>query len=219
MNRKYLRRFENLIMITFPVVLFAGCAGSDIKPLVEEKPAASYSVYTNPIPELELEGISILNSLPDDKDPAISDDTPSSLSENNMNTEEQHVASTDDNTASIIEAPETSILYFATDDYQLLTEQQDALKQYVKFLMANPNITLVINGHADIRGTESYNQTLSDKRAQSVYDLLIAEGVPPNQLTTVGFGELQPLQNENHWDENRRVELQFESPVVLSSRQ
>jgi len=50
MNRKYLRRFENLIMITFPVVLFAGCAGSDIKPLVEEKPAASYSVYTNPMP-------------------------------------------------------------------------------------------------------------------------------------------------------------------------
>lgn len=219
MNRKNLRRFENLIMITFPVVLFAGCAGSDIKPLVDEKPTASYSVYTNPILELELQETSIVNSLPDDKDPAISDDTPSSFSENDMNTEERHVASKDDNTASIIETPETSILYFATDDYQLLTEQQNALKQYVKFLMANPNITLVINGHADIRGTESYNQALSEKRAQSVYDLLIAEGVPTNQLATMGFGESQPQQDENQWHENRRMELQFESPVVLSSRQ
>lgn len=218
MNRKNLHRFENLIMITFPVVLFAGCAGSDIKPIDEEKSTASYSVYTNPLPETELLEISTQIPAAYDMDPAIHDDTPSGISENDINTEEQVVASTDDNNGSTIEIPETSILYFATDDYQLLSEQQDALKQYVKFLIANPNITLVINGHADIRGTESYNQALSEKRAQSVHDLLIAEGVPTNQLTIMGFGELQPLQDKNHWDENRRVELEFENPVMMSSR-
>ena len=220
MNRNNLHRFENLIMITFPVVLFAGCAGSDIKPIVEEKPTASYSVYTNPLPETELLEISTQIAAVNDMDPAISDDTPSGVSENDIiNTDDQDVASTDDNNGSTVEIPETSILYFATDNYQLLTEQQDTLKQYANFLLANPNITLVINGHADIRGTETYNLSLSEKRAQSVHDLLIAEGVPTNQLTMMGFGELQPLQDENHWDENRRVELEFESPVVLSARQ
>lgn len=218
MNRKNLHRFENLIMITFPVVLFAGCAGSDIKPIVEEKPTASYSVNTNPLPETELLEISTQIPAAYDMDPAIHDDTPSGISENDINTEEQVVASRDDNNGSTIEIPETSILYFATDDYQLLTEHQNALKQYAVFLLANPNISLVINGHADIRGTESYNQVLSEKRAQSVHDLLIAEGVPTNQLTIMGFGELQPLQDENHWDENRRVELEFENPVMMSSR-
>lgn len=218
MNRKNLHRFENLIMMTFPVVLFAGCAGSDIKPIVEEKPTASYSVYTNPLPETELLEISTQTPPTNDVDPAISDDTPSGISENDIKTNEQDVASTDANNGSTIEVPETSILYFATDDYQLLTEQRNVIKQYAIFLLANPNITLVINGHADIRGTESYNLTLSEKRAQSVYDLLIAEGVPTNQLTTMGFGELQPQQDENHWDENRRVELEFENPVMMSSR-
>ena len=219
MNRRNLQRFENLIMITFPIVMFAGCAGSDTKPVIAEKPAVTYATYSNPLPEQEFPEISTAMPLADEIDPAISDDTLPDLSDENVTAKKQHVTGTNDSDIATIQTPNTSILYFETDRFQLRSAQQETLQQYVKFLLANPTITLVINGHADIRGTEQYNQTLSEKRAQSVYDLLVANGVPPGQLTTMGFGELQPLNDENQWNENRRVELEFENPVILSSRQ
>jgi peptidoglycan-associated lipoprotein len=218
MNRTNLHRFENLIMITFPIVLFAGCAGSDIKPVVAEKPVATYVTYVNPLPEPDLLEISTVMPSPDETDPSIRDDNQQEISR--LSTEERPpIDTTSDGTSTVLPTPATSILYFDTDKHQLRTEQHEALKQHADFLIANPHITLVINGHADKRGTEPYNQTLSEKRAQSVYDLLIALGVPQTQLTRMGFGELQPLQDENQWDENRRVELEYENPVMLSSRQ
>ena len=78
-------------------------------------------------------------------------------------------------------------------------------------------MSLVINGHADARGTESYNQTLSEKRAQAVYEMLVESGVPENQLKKFGFGEHFPQYDVNNWDENRRVELEFSNPVLVSS--
>lgn len=221
MNRKNLHRFENLIMLTFPIVLFAGCAGSDIKPTTEETPVAIYTSHGNPLPEHETLEISTVMPVPDHTnytDPSISDVGQSEImSESTGEDSQAAVDDTTSHTASRI--PETSILYFGTNDYQLRGEQRDALKQTAEFLVANPGITLVINGHADERGTERYNQSLSEKRAQSVYDALISLDVPQNQLTTMGFGELQPMHDESQWDENRRVELEFENPVMLSSRQ
>ena len=186
MNRKNLHRFENLIMVTFPIALFAGCAGSDIKPMVEEKPVATYADYNNPLPEQELLEISAVMPAPDYTDPSISDDNQREESSVN-NSAAPQVTTASDNSSTTPQIPETSILYFETNEYQLLTDQQEALKQHAEFLIANPRITLVINGHADIRGTERYNQSLSEKRAQSVYEILIALGVPQNQLTTTGI--------------------------------
>ena len=218
MNRENLHRFENLIMITFPIVLFAGCAGSDIKPTAEQKQVATYTSYDNPLPEHELLEIGTIMPVPDYTDPSISDVGQSEVVSESTG-EESQVAVEDSTTDTAPQIPETRILYFGTNDYQLLSEQRDALKQYAEFLAANPGITLVINGHADERGTERYNQSLSEKRAQSVFDTLISLGVPQKQLITIGFGELQPMHDESIWDENRRVELEFENPVMMSSRQ
>jgi len=218
MNRKNLRRFENLIMITFPIVLFAGCAGSDIKPTAIENPIATYTSDDNPSPDQDLLEISSVVPAPDYTDPSVSNEAQREVMIEEGTDEASQVAA-DDVTADMeTQIPETSILYFETNRYQLLGEQHSMLKQYAEFLAANPGITLVINGHADIRGTEQYNQNLSEKRAQSVYEALVSLGVPQNQLSTMGFGEQQPLHDENKWDENRRVELEFESPVMLSSR-
>ena len=113
--------------------------------------------------------------------------------------------------------PETKIFYFDTNDHTLSAEQRNTLKEHAEFLKSNPGSILVINGHADERGSEKYNQTLSEKRALETLNILIELGVAEDQLVTKGFGEMVPMHAENNWDENRRVELEYADPVVLSS--
>lgn len=223
MNRKKIRFIENMIIVTFPVVLFAGCAGSDIKPGVEEKPMATYSEYENPLPEKDLMEISTAYDTSNEAELTVSAVTPVS------DTTVDHEQTTEDHeqtTQSVIQAnsstpelPNNNLLRFGTDKHELVDNQRIELKQHAEFLIANSDMILVINGHADIRGTEDYNQALSEKRAQAVYDLLIEMGVSQGQLKKVGFGEHQPMHDENDWDENRRVELEFRDPVMVSSMQ
>ena len=243
MNRKKLRFIENMIIITFPVVLFAGCAGSDVKPTMEDQSIATYSDYNNPIPESDLMDISTAYDAASESELSVSEDTSSNAvseasqtSHNDTDTASHDSApytpysetnlGQEPNTQSVLHAtnsapvlPVNNIIKFDTDKHQLLDDQQTELKQYAEYLLANPGMILVINGHADVRGTEDYNQLLSEKRAQAVYDLLVALGVSQSQLNKFGFGELTPLHDEGNWDENRRVELEFRDPVMLSSMQ
>jgi outer membrane protein OmpA-like peptidoglycan-associated protein len=243
MNHKKLRFIENMIIVTFPIILFAGCAGSDVKPSIEENPMATYSDYENPLPENDLMEISTAYQAPNESKLIISEDSSSSeLSEtiktslndteivkhdSSPNTPVSDTAADEENyTQSIIHAtnstpalPINNLLSFDTDKHTLADEQRTELKQHAEFLLAHPDMILVINGHADVRGTEGYNQVLSEKRAQAVYDLLIDLGVSQGQLKIFGFGEHQPMHDKNDWDENRRVELEFQDPVLLSSMQ
>ncbi|WP_455208139.1 OmpA family protein [Kaarinaea lacus] len=217
MNRNKMRLFENMIIVTFPLVLFAGCAGSDIKPAAEDKPYATYSEHENPFPGQELMTNSTSYAIEEAMDPVVNDaEQPLTIHEVH-DTRELAELSIVETPGNIAQLPSTHILYFDTDHYQLLDEQREILKQHAEFLLAHPGMTLVINGHADVRGTEAYNQVLSEKRAQSVYALLSELGVEQSQLKKTGFGELQPLRDKNQWDENRRVELEFSNPVQLSS--
>ena len=217
MSRNKMRLFENMIIVTFPLVLFAGCAGSDIKPAVEDKPYATYSAHENPFPEQELMTNSTSYAIEEAMDPVVNDaEQPLAIHEAH-DTQELAELSMVESPGNIAQPPSTHILYFDTDHYQLLDEQREILKQHAEFLLGHPGMTLVVNGHADVRGTETYNQVLSEKRAQSVYALLIELGVAQSQLKKTGFGELQPLRDKNQWDENRRVELEFSNPVQLSS--
>ena len=245
MNRTKLRLIENMIIFTFPVVLFAGCAGSDVKPSMEDDSLATYSDYNNPLPETAL--IDMSTSYEPDESAELSvsvtEDTSSSeLSKENQASHDEteivnHESSsyTPDSEATIGQIqnsqsaslttnsmpvlPGNNLFTFDTDKYQLIDDQQMTLKQHAEYLKANPDMILVINGHADIRGTEDYNQVLSEKRAKAVFDLLVHLGVSQDQLKTFGFGEKAPLHDEDNWDENRRVELDYNNPVVLSSMQ
>ena len=228
MNRKKLRFIENMIIVTFPVVLFAGCAGGDIKPTIEEKPVATYSGYDNPLPETELVTISTTDEseLPTSEpgqasqvsnDIASHDSAPyTPFEETNLNLE-QDTQTVMQTTSSTPELPGNNRFKFDTDKYTLLDEQRQELQQHADYLIAHPDMSLVINGHADVRGSEDYNQQLSEKRAQTVYNVLVELGVPQSQLKKFAFGEHQPVHDEENWDENRRVELEFSEPVVLSS--
>ena len=71
---------------------------------------------------------------------------------------------------------------------------------------------IVVKGHTDSSGTESYNLNLSEERAENVRKYLVAEGVSASRVTAIGFGEAYPLvsnDTSSGRQQNRRVELEI----------
>jgi OOP family OmpA-OmpF porin len=89
------------------------------------------------------------------------------------------------------------------------------LDQAVDVLKRQPNVKAELDGHTDAIGTEAYNQKLSERRAQIVYDYLTAHGVDPSQITGVrGFGKMQPIDTNATKEgraRNRRTEMKVEN--------
>lgn len=103
-------------------------------------------------------------------------------------------------------------VYFAFDSSDLTPESQDVLVEHAKFLSYNPGIQVVLEGHTDERGTRDYNLALGERRAKSVHEFLISQGVKMEQLEVVSFGEERPValeHDENAWQLNRRVEIVY----------
>ena len=99
------------------------------------------------------------------------------------------------------------IVYFDFDRSDIKPEFEAAISTNAEKLMANPGQSVVIEGHADERGTNEYNLALGERRAQAVRDALIAAGVSDSQLTTVSYGEEKPVamgSDEESWAQNRR---------------
>lgn len=88
-----------------------------------------------------------------------------------------------------IELPE--ILY-ALDRWELQPQFQDSLNGLIATLTENPKIVIELASHTDARATDAYNDTLSQKRAQSVVDYLIEKGIAPDRLEAKGYGERVP---------------------------
>lgn len=98
-------------------------------------------------------------------------------------------------------------------DFDKATLRPDAipiLDEAARTLKAEPSLMVSVEGHTDSRGTEPYNQSLSERRATTVRNYLADHGVDRNRLTVVGHGELQPVASNDSDDgraQNRRVEL------------
>jgi peptidoglycan-associated lipoprotein len=102
-------------------------------------------------------------------------------------------------------------------DYDKSTIRSDAsvaLKDdvtVIRDILANyPSQKLLIEGHADERGSEEYNLALGDKRARAVEEFLTSMSVPANQLTIISYGKERPVctdQSENCWQRNRRAHV------------
>ena len=103
-------------------------------------------------------------------------------------------------------------IYF---DYDQDALREDALSDLLKvsrLMKDNPKYTLLVEGHADERGTREYNLALSERRAKAVEDFLSASGVSSFNVEVVGYGEEKPVDNgsnESAWSQNRRAELFF----------
>ena len=97
---------------------------------------------------------------------------------------------------------------FDTDDADIRADQRAVLREGAALLRQYPTAEAVIEGHADSTGRAVYNQGLSERRATSVRDHLIAAGVDADRLSTVGHGETQPVADNNSAEgrqANRRV--------------
>ena len=101
---------------------------------------------------------------------------------------------------------------FDYDDDTLKEESLEELFTISRLMKANSKYTLLVEGHADERGTREYNLALSERRAKAVEDFLTATGVSSFNIEVVGYGEEMPVDNssnETAWSKNRRAELYF----------
>ena len=99
-------------------------------------------------------------------------------------------------------------VFFDFDKYSLKPEGRDQLGKWVAFLKQYPSDQLVVEGHADERGTREYNLALGERRANAVKDFLVAQGVQASRLKTISYGKERPAvlgSNEAAWAQNRRA--------------
>ena len=99
-------------------------------------------------------------------------------------------------------------VFFAFDSAELSAESKDTLDRQAAFLNVNPTLVVVVEGHADERGTREYNLALGDRRAVSVRDYLLAKGLNAARIRTVSYGKERPAvvgSNEEAWAKNRRA--------------
>ncbi len=103
-------------------------------------------------------------------------------------------------------------VYFEFDSATLDEESRALVEAHANYLANNPNMTLVLEGHADERGTREYNLALGERRAQTVSDFMGALGVSGNRIQNVSYGEERPESvghDESAWRLNRRVEILY----------
>ena len=105
-----------------------------------------------------------------------------------------------------------NIIYFDYNSTEILDESLPLITAAAEALAANPTSQLRLEGHADERGTREYNLALGERRAQTVRDLIMLQGVSGNQIDIVSYGEEKPAvvgSDESSWQQNRRVELVY----------
>jgi len=98
-------------------------------------------------------------------------------------------------------------IHFAFDDYSLTDTAKTILEKNAAWMRNNPNTKVRIEGNCDERGTNEYNMTLGERRANSGKKYLSKLGVKEEQLATVSYGEEKPFDpghNEEAWAKNRR---------------
>ncbi|UII29253.1 OmpA family protein [Fulvivirga maritima] len=101
-------------------------------------------------------------------------------------------------------------IYFDFDKATLRDESIPQLNKVVRFMEDNPKVTIQLDGHTCSLGSESYNKRLSEDRARSVMDYLLKEGIKKKRVSSLGFGEAQPIasnETESGRVKNRRVEF------------
>ena len=84
-------------------------------------------------------------------------------------------------------------VFYEFGRWELTQASEAELQKLVKLLNDNPNITIELSAHTDLVGNESFNQELSQKRAQSCCDYLIRNGIEKERLTPVGYGKSKPV--------------------------
>lgn len=105
-----------------------------------------------------------------------------------------------------------TVFYFDFDKSVVKASGFADLEKHAAFLAANPSAQVVLEGHADERGTREYNIALGERRAKAVARFMQVNGASASQVETVSFGEEKPAilgHSDSSWSQNRRVELKY----------
>ena len=101
------------------------------------------------------------------------------------------------------------LIFFDFDDSNSPKNTENVIAPHVRYLVQNPSKRLLIEGHADEKGTKEYNLRLGNERAQAIYNEFVNEGIDEKQLIMRSQGETNPLNMQNHHERNRRVQLVY----------
>lgn len=104
-------------------------------------------------------------------------------------------------------------IYFEINEAYLLKESLNILDRMIESMNQNPQIRLEVRGHTDSTGTKEHNQKLSERRADAVIEYMIKNGISPERLKAVGFGETKPV-DDNKTAEGRRKNRRTEFYVL-----
>ena len=98
-------------------------------------------------------------------------------------------------------------VFFATNETVLTTASRETLRKQAAWLRKNSKITIVLEGHADERGTREYNLALGERRANSAKDYLMTYGISSNRISVLSYGKERPVDSGTSplaWSKNRR---------------
>ena len=98
-------------------------------------------------------------------------------------------------------------VFFATNESVLTTASRDTLRKQAAWLRKNSDINVVLEGHADERGTREYNLALGERRANAAKDYLMTYGVSSDRIKVLSYGKERPVDSGSNplsWSKNRR---------------
>ena len=188
-----------LVIAMLPVLLLIGCGSKEVK----EQPATTTAPTEN--------NRVVVGGGETTANPAEGEKLPDELnkgSEAGAQTTQEQTAPTDQGKDLLSERK----IYFDYDKSDIKDEYKPILMAHAHNLINNPNLTVVIEGHTDERGTREYNMALGERRANAVLQFLILQGVNKNQIRTVSYGEERPDvegHDESAWKWNRRAVIVY----------
>ena len=106
---------------------------------------------------------------------------------------------------------------FDTGKHDLRGPAREALAKLSGIVVAHPGLKLQVEGFTDIVGSDTYNQTLSENRANSVRAYLINQGIDPTAITAIGYGKSNPVASNDTVagrQQNRRVEIVISGEII-----
>jgi peptidoglycan-associated lipoprotein len=98
-------------------------------------------------------------------------------------------------------------VFFATNETVLTTASRETLRKQAAWLRKNSKLTVVLEGHADERGTREYNLALGERRANSAKDYLMTYGISSGRISVLSYGKEKPVDSGSNplaWSKNRR---------------
>ena len=98
-------------------------------------------------------------------------------------------------------------VFFATSETVLTTASRETLRKQAGWIRKNSKLNIVLEGHADERGTREYNLALGERRANSAKDYLMTYGISANRISVISYGKERPVDSGSNplaWSKNRR---------------